>query len=80
MDDGCRPPWSHRNVVDLKSYACGRLGVVTDLKNCEIARLSDVEEPALTSTAPLRTPCGRLRMFRAVLYPYTPAPFRRISE
>ncbi len=40
---GSRPPWSHRSVIDLKSYACARLGVLTDFKNSEIARLFDIE-------------------------------------
>jgi DNA polymerase III epsilon subunit-like protein len=38
------PPWGHRSVIDLKSYACARFGVLTDLKNSEISRLLDIED------------------------------------
>lgn len=38
------PPWGHRSVIDLKSFACARMGVLTDLKNAEIARMFDVED------------------------------------
>lgn len=42
--EGMDPPWSHRSVIDLKSFACARFGVLTDLKNSEISRLLDIED------------------------------------
>lgn len=39
-----RPPWGHRNVIDLKSYACARFGVVNNLKNSEISRMLNIED------------------------------------
>lgn len=41
---GRRPPWGHRSVIDLKSYACARFGVLTDLKNSEISRMLNIED------------------------------------
>lgn len=38
------PPWGHRNIIDLKSYACARFGVVNDLKNSEISRMLNIED------------------------------------
>lgn len=46
-----QPPWGRRNVIDLKSFACGRLGLLTNLKNSEIARLLDVPELIAAPTA-----------------------------
>lgn len=40
---GMRPPWSHRSVIDIKTFACAKWGVLTDLRNDEIARMLDVE-------------------------------------
>lgn len=45
------PPWGRRNVIDIKSYACGRLGLLTNLKNSEIGRLLDIPEPSTEHTA-----------------------------
>lgn len=39
-----KPPWGHRAVIDLKSYAAGKWGLTTDLGNGEIARLLNVPE------------------------------------
>jgi DNA polymerase III epsilon subunit-like protein len=36
------PPWNHRSIIDIKSYALGRIGIETDLRNAEIARLYDL--------------------------------------
>lgn len=46
-----QPPWGHRNVIDIRSFACGRLGLLTNLKNNEIARLLDVPDPDTAHTA-----------------------------
>jgi DNA polymerase III alpha subunit (gram-positive type) len=46
-----QPPWGHRNVIDIKSFACGRLGLLTNLRNSEIARLLDVPDPDTAHTA-----------------------------
>lgn len=43
--NGMNPPWGHRSIIDLKSFACARFGVFTDLKNSEIARLLDIPQP-----------------------------------
>lgn len=61
-----QPPWGHRSVIDLKSFACARLGVLTDLKNSEIARLFDIPEPEDKHTA-LADARWTARLFRAVL-------------
>jgi len=37
------PPWNHRSIIDIKSYAVGQLALLTNLKNAEIARLFDLE-------------------------------------
>lgn len=41
---GETPPWGHRNIIDLKSYACARFGVLNDLKNSEISRMLNIED------------------------------------
>lgn len=41
---GAFPPWGHRSIIDLKSYACARFGVVNDLKNSEISRMLNIED------------------------------------
>lgn len=61
-----QPPWGHRSVIDLKSFACARLGVLTDLKNSEIARLFDIPEPEDKHTA-LADARWTARLFRALL-------------
>lgn len=42
--EGMDPPWSHRSVIDLKSFACARFGILTNLKNSEISLLLDIED------------------------------------
>lgn len=37
------PPWNHRSIIDIKSYALGSFQIQTDLKNKEIARLFDLD-------------------------------------
>jgi DNA polymerase III alpha subunit (gram-positive type) len=37
------PPWNHRSIVDIKSYALGRFGVMADLRNAELARMVDMD-------------------------------------
>ncbi len=48
---GQDPPWGHRSVIDIKSFACARFGVLTDLKNSEIARMLDLQAPSNKHTA-----------------------------
>lgn len=42
--EGLTPPWGPRSIIDLKSFACARFGVLTDLKNSEISRMLDIED------------------------------------
>lgn len=49
--NGLQPPWGYRSVVDIKSFACARFGVLTDLENSEIARMLDIPEPPNKHTA-----------------------------
>lgn len=37
-------PWKHRNVIDLKSYAAGKFGTVSPLKNEHIGQVLGVED------------------------------------
>jgi DNA polymerase III epsilon subunit-like protein len=37
-------PWRHRNVIDLKSYACGKWGTLAPLKNEFIGHVLGIED------------------------------------
>lgn len=60
-----RTPWNHRAMVDLKSYACGVLGVMEPLKNSAISDILGIKDTSDHSA--LADARWTAEMFRALL-------------
>lgn len=63
---GYDPPWGHRRVIDVKSFAQGRWGALASLSNSMMGKLVSLEDSANKHSA-LDDAIWQAEMFRRIL-------------
>jgi DNA polymerase-3 subunit epsilon len=58
-------PWGHRDIIDLKSFACGKWGVLSPLRNSLISQMLGIEDTSNHSA--LDDAIWTYKLFQALL-------------